>query len=56
MSKVNIRDSVRRTEDIRFVSGQGTYIADMNADGQLMGVFVRSPHAHAARKDPMVRR
>ena len=48
MSKVNIRDSVRRTEDIRFVSGQGSYIDDMNADGQLMGVFVRSPHAHAA--------
>ena len=47
MSKVNIRDSVRRTEDIRFVSGQGSYIDDMNADGQLMGVFVRSPHAHA---------
>ena len=48
MSKVKIRDSVRRTEDIRFVSGQGTYIDDMNADGQLRGVFVRSPHAHAA--------
>ncbi len=48
MSKVNIRDSVRRTEDIRFVSGQGSYIDDMNADGQLIGVFVRSPHAHAA--------
>ena len=30
MSKVNIRDSVRRTEDIRFVSGQGSYIDDMN--------------------------
>ena len=48
MSKVNIRDSVRRTEDIRFVSGQGSYIDDMNVDGQLIGVFVRSPHAHAA--------
>ena len=48
MNNVNIRDSVRRTEDIRFVSGQGTYIDDMNADGQLVGMFVRSPHAHAA--------
>ena len=41
MSKVKIRDSVRRTEDVRFVSGQGTYIDDMNADRQLVGVFVQ---------------
>lgn len=47
MNKVNIRESVRRTEDIRFVSGRGAYIDDMNADGQAIGVFVRSPHAHA---------
>ena len=47
MSKVKIRESVRRTEDIRFVSGRGTYIDDMNANGQLVGVFVRSPYAHA---------
>ncbi len=47
MNKVNIRDSVRRTEDFRFTTGQGTYIDDMNADGQAVGMFVRSPHAHA---------
>jgi len=47
MNKVNIRDSVRRTEDIRFVTGRGTYIDDMNVEGQAVGMFVRSPHAHA---------
>ena len=51
MSKVKIRESVRRTEDIRFVSGRGTYIDDINANGQLVGVFVRSPYAHARVKE-----
>lgn len=50
MNKVNIRDSVRRTEDFRFVTGQGSYIDDMNAAGQAVGVFIRSPHAHAQIK------
>ena len=47
MNKVNIRDSVRRTEDARFLSGRGTYIDDMHVSDQLFGFFLRSPHAHA---------
>ena len=40
--------SIRRLEDPRFLRGDARYIEDMPAAGQLHGVFVRSPHAHAA--------
>ena len=50
MNNVNIRDSVLRLEDERFVSGRGTYIDDMSVANQLYGIFVRSPHAHAIIK------
>ena len=36
-----------RVEDQRFLTGQGRYIDDIKRAGQLYGVFVRSPHAHA---------
>lgn len=39
--------SVRRREDLRFVSGRGTYTDDINRPGQLYAVILRSPHAHA---------
>ena len=39
--------SVRRKEDDRFLTGHGTYTDDINIDGQLYGVFLRSPVAHA---------
>src|SRR5476649_504856 len=39
--------SVRRLEDGRFLTGQGRYVADLDATGCLHGYFVRSPHAHA---------
>lgn len=38
---------VRRKEDFRFLTGQGTYVDDINRPGQLHAVFLRSPHAHA---------
>jgi carbon-monoxide dehydrogenase large subunit len=38
---------VRRREDYRFLTGQGTYTADINRPGQLYAYIVRSPHAHA---------
>jgi carbon-monoxide dehydrogenase large subunit len=38
---------VRRREDFRFVTGQGTYTDDLNRPGQLYAFILRSPHAHA---------
>jgi carbon-monoxide dehydrogenase large subunit len=39
--------SRRRLEDIRFVSGRGTYLDDLLVTGQLVGHVLRSPFAHA---------
>ena len=36
-----------RVEDFRLISGKGCFSADLRLPGQLTGVFVRSPHAHA---------
>jgi aerobic carbon-monoxide dehydrogenase large subunit len=38
---------VRRREDYRFLTGQGTYTDDINRPGQLYACILRSPHAHA---------
>jgi carbon-monoxide dehydrogenase large subunit len=42
--------SVRRKEDMRFVTGRGNYVADVKRPDMAFGVFVRSPHAHARIK------
>ena len=39
--------SVKRTEDIRFITGKGHYVDDINRPGQAYAYFLRSPHAHA---------
>jgi aerobic carbon-monoxide dehydrogenase large subunit len=39
--------SVRRKEDLRFISGRGHYTDDINRPGQLHAVFRRSDRAHA---------
>ena len=39
--------SVKRREDVRFITGSGTYTDDLNQPGQTYGVFLRSPHARA---------
>lgn len=39
-----------RTEDHRFITGAGQYIADLKIDGQAHVAFARSPYAHAALK------
>ena len=39
--------SVKRREDVRFLTGSGTYTDDINQPGQTYGVFLRSPHARA---------
>ena len=36
-----------RKEDMRFLTGRGSYVADATRPGMVSGVFVRSPHAHA---------
>ena len=45
--KFGIGQSVRRTEDIRFVTGQGRYTDDLRFDNEAHVFFLRSPHAHA---------
>src|SRR3954465_15365948 len=42
--------SVRRLEDVRFLTGQGRYLADTACPGALWGHVLRSPHAHALIK------
>ncbi len=47
MSETGIGASVRRTEDVRFITGNGRYTDDINQPGQTFAVFLRSPHARA---------
>ncbi len=47
MGYEGIGASVRRREDLRFLSGRGTYTDDINRPHQAYAVIVRSPHAHA---------
>src|SRR5262249_19922270 len=42
---------VRRREDYRFVTGQGTYTDDINRPRQLYAYILRSPHANARIND-----
>jgi carbon-monoxide dehydrogenase large subunit len=42
-----VGQSVRRTEDIRFLTGQGQYTDDLRFPGEAFVCFVRSPHAFA---------
>ena len=39
--------AVRRTEDVRFLTGRGQYVDDLHFPGELHCSMVRSPHAHA---------
>jgi carbon-monoxide dehydrogenase large subunit len=47
MSATGIGASVKRKEDIRFITGKGHYTDDINRPGQAYAYFLRSPHAHA---------
>ncbi|HYA72529.1 MAG TPA: xanthine dehydrogenase family protein molybdopterin-binding subunit [Roseiarcus sp.] len=47
MSATGIGASVKRKEDIRFITGKGHYTDDVNRPGQAYAYFLRSPHAHA---------
>src|SRR2546430_6355326 len=47
MADVSIGPPVRRREDYRFLTGQGTYTDDIARPGQLYAYILRSPHANA---------
>src|SRR5258706_8136616 len=47
MSDTGIGKSVRRREDIRFITGRGRYTDDINQPGQTYAVFLRSPYPRA---------
>lgn len=42
-----IGSRVKRPDGVDKVTGRAKYGADHNAPGQLVGLFLRSPHAHA---------
>ncbi|HTW33527.1 MAG TPA: xanthine dehydrogenase family protein molybdopterin-binding subunit [Rhizomicrobium sp.] len=48
--KFGVGQSVRRTEDIRFVTGQGQYTDDLHFENEAHAAFHRSPHGHARIK------
>ncbi len=45
--KFGIGQPIKRVEDMRFVTGEGKYTADIDPTGTLHAVFLRSPYAHA---------
>ena len=47
MAGFGIGQAVRRTEDLRFLTGGGRYVSDLTLPRQCHGVQVLSPHAHA---------
>ncbi|ODT19153.1 MAG: carbon monoxide dehydrogenase, partial [Hyphomicrobium sp. SCN 65-11] len=47
MTDQGIGASVKRKEDLRFITGKGQYVDDINRHGQAYAVFARSPVAHA---------
>ncbi len=47
MNKFSPNTAVIRTEDPRFLKGNGEFIDDINLPNQLYAHMVRSPHAHA---------
>ncbi len=47
MEKFGKSQSVKRVEDVRFLTGQGRYVDDIAPDGALRAFVFRSPVAHA---------
>ena len=45
-----IGSSTTRREDVRFLTGEGNYTADINAFGQASAIFVRSTVANGVIK------
>jgi carbon-monoxide dehydrogenase large subunit len=47
MTRMKIGERLRRSEDIRFLTGQGRYVDDLSFDNPAYAFVLRSPHAHA---------
>ncbi len=47
MAQTYIGASIRRREDLRFITGRGTYVDDVKVPRMLHAAILRSPHAHA---------
>src|ERR1700756_3555271 len=47
---IGIGAAPRRKEDLRFLTGRGNYVADIQRPAMVAGIFARSPHAHAEIK------
>src|SRR5215469_11290547 len=47
---IGIGAAPRRKEDLRFLTGRGNYVADIERPEMVAGIFVRSPLAHAKIK------
>src|SRR5215471_15005996 len=45
--KFGVGQSVKRTEDLRLVTGQGQYTDDIHFPNETYAAFLRSPHGHA---------
>ncbi|KAB7646365.1 xanthine dehydrogenase family protein molybdopterin-binding subunit [Polymorphobacter fuscus] len=45
--KFGAGQSVKRVEDVRLLTGKGNFTDDLQRDGMLYGVTLRSPYAHA---------
>ncbi len=50
MAEHGIGASVKRKEDLRFLTGKGHYLDDINRPGQACAYFLRSAHANAKFK------
>ncbi|MEQ9638737.1 MAG: xanthine dehydrogenase family protein molybdopterin-binding subunit [Alphaproteobacteria bacterium] len=46
-SETGLGARVPRREDLRFLTGKGNYVDDLNRPGQAHAYILRSPHAHA---------
>lgn len=51
MEKFGKSQSVKRTEDVRFLTGEGRYVDDITPEGALFGYVLRSPVAHGEITD-----
>ncbi|MGR3822750.1 MAG: xanthine dehydrogenase family protein molybdopterin-binding subunit [Salipiger marinus] len=47
MEKFGKAQAMRRSEDVRFLTGHGRYVDDIAPEGALQGIMFRSPVAHA---------
>src|SRR6267378_4084449 len=47
MNRDDTARSVRRFEDLRFLTGRGRYVEDVAVPGEAHAYVLRSPHAHA---------